>query len=118
MGREVKITDEDIMKSIATGKGYCVFFYKAGPKRDLPKAEEEKLQMEHLRHLFKLKKQGKLLINGPITDDPILKGVGIFNTVDKEEAKALLDEDPKVKNGWLIYEIHQWFGIPGDGLPI
>jgi uncharacterized protein YciI len=117
MEPDVKITDEEIMKKIATGKGYCVFFYKAGPNRDLPEAEEDKLQMEHLRHLFRLKAEGKLLVNGPVTDDPVLKGVGIFNTVDKEEVKAWLDEDPKVKAGWLVYEIHQWFGIPGDGLP-
>ncbi len=111
------VTNELIEKTVSTRRQYCVFFYKAGPNRSLPPDEENKLQKEHLRYLLGLKKQGKLLLNGPIMDDPMLKGMGIIDVADKEEARALLDGDPKVRFGWLVYEIHEWFGIPGDGLP-
>lgn len=117
MEQKAIITNELIQKTVATGRAYCAFFYKAGPHRDLPPAEEEQLQMEHLRYLFQLKAEGKLLINGPVTDDPVLKGIGIFNLTDKEAVKRILDGDPKVKVGWLVYEVHDWFGIPGDSLP-
>ena len=117
MERNSEITDEFVRKKIATGKQYCARLYKTGPNRNQPPAEAEQLQMEHLRYLFQLKAEGKLLINGPVVDDPELKGISIFNTTDKEEVKRLSDGDPAVKAGRLVYEIYLWFGIPGDCLP-
>jgi uncharacterized protein YciI len=73
--------------------------------------------MEHLRYLFQLRAEGKLVINGPVLDDAELKGISIFNTTDKEEVRRLSDGDPAVKAGRLVYEIYEWFGIPGDRLP-
>jgi len=72
--------------------------------------------MEYLRHLFSLRAEGKLLVNGPVMDDSDLRGIGIFNITDKEEVKKLLDADPAVKACRLRYEIHPWFRIPGDAL--
>ena len=116
MERKTEITDEFIQKMIASGKQYCVRLYKAGPNRNQPPAEAEQIQMEHLRYLLQLRAEGKLLINGPIIDDPELKGISIFNTTDKEEVKRLSDGDPAVKAGRLMYEIYHWFGLPGDCL--
>ena len=73
--------------------------------------------MEHLRYLLQLRAEGKLLVNGPVIEDPELKGVSIFNTTDREEVRRLSDADPAVKAGRLVYEIYDWFGLPGDGLP-
>jgi uncharacterized protein YciI len=117
MDEKVEITDGFIQKTIASGKQYCVRLYKAGPNRGQPPEEADKIQMEHLRYLFQLRAEGKILISGPIIDDPTLRGVGIFNTTDKEEVKRLSDGDPAVKAGVLIYEIYHWFGLPGDRLP-
>jgi hypothetical protein len=58
-----------------------------------------------------------LVINGPVLDDPELKGISIFDTTDEEEVRRLSEGDPAVKAGRLVYEIYEWFGIPGDGLP-
>jgi uncharacterized protein len=117
MERKAEITDEFIQKMIASGKQYCVRFYKAGPNRNQPSSEAEQIQREHLRYLLQLRAEGKLLINGPIIDAPELKGMSIFNTTDKEEVKRLSDGDPAVKAGRLVYEIYHWFGLPGDCLP-
>jgi uncharacterized protein YciI len=117
MEKKAEITDEFIQKRIATGKQYCVRLYKAGPNRNQPPEEAEKIQMEHLRYLWQLRAEGKLLISGPIMDDPELQGIGIFKTTDKEEVKRLCDGDPAVKAGRLVYEIYHWFGLPGDCLP-
>ena len=73
--------------------------------------------MEHLRHLFSLRAEGKLVINGPMMNDSELRGIGIFDINNREEVKKLLDANPAVKAGRLRYEIHPWFGIPGDALP-
>ena len=68
--------------------------------------------------MFQLRQEGKLVINGPIIDDPELKGLSIFNTTDKEQVKRLSEGDPAVRAGRLTYEIYTWFGIPGEGLPV
>src|SRR5512133_3106614 len=117
MEDKVEITDASIEKTIESGKQYCVRLFKAGLNRDQGPVEAEKIQMEHLRYLFQLRAEGKLLINGPILDDPVLKGISIFNTTDVEEVKKLSDGDPAVKAGRLVYEIYLWFGLPGDRLP-
>ena len=116
MDGKAEITDEFIQKRIAAGKQYCVRLYKAGPNRNQPPDEAENIQMEHLRYLWQLRAEGKLLISGPIMDDPELQGIGIFQTTDKEAVKTLCEGDPAVKAGRLVYEIYHWFGLPGDCL--
>lgn len=117
MKKKAEITDEFIQKKIASGKQYCVRLYKTGPNRNQPPGEAKKIQMEHLRYLMQLRAEGKLLISGPVIEDPELKGVGIFNTADIEEVKRLSDGDPAVREGRLVYEIYHWFGQTGDCLP-
>ncbi len=114
---EPEITDDFIQGKISSGKQYCLFLYLSGPNRNQSEAESEKLQQKHLRYLFKLRDDGILILNGPVTDETSLRGIGIFNCTDKEIAKRLLDADPAVKAGRLIYEVYSWFGLPSDKLP-
>jgi uncharacterized protein YciI len=117
MSKKAEITDEFIQKASDSGKQYCLRLYKAGPKRDQPPEEADRIQMEHLRYLFQLRAQGKIVINGPIIDDSGLSGMAIFNTTDNEEVKRLSDGDPAVKAGRVVYEVYHWYGLPGDCLP-
>lgn len=117
MKEKVEISDAYIQQTVASGKQYCARLFKAGPKRDQPPEEADKIQKEHLRYLIQLRAEGKLLINGPILDDAELKGLSIFNTTNIEEVKKLSDADPAVKAGRLVYEIYHWFGLPGDRIP-
>ncbi len=117
MEQQVEITDEFIRQRVASGKQYCARIFKAGPNRNQLSDEANQIQMEHLRYLFQLRAEGKLLINGPVIDDLELKGISIFNTTDMEEVKRLSEGDPAVKAGRLVYEIYHWFGIPGECLP-
>ncbi len=117
MKKKTILTDGCIQKTIASGKQYCVRLYKAGPNRNQPPDEADKIQMEHLRYLMQLRAEGKLLISGPVIEDPELKGVGIFNTTDIEEVKRLSDGDPAVRAGRLVFEVYHWYGMPGDSLP-
>jgi uncharacterized protein YciI len=112
------ITPEYIQEKVSKGRAYTIVFLKAGKKQHSsdPKQAEQK-QMEHLIYLFKLKEQEKLPLFGPFTKSGDLRGICIFNSDNAEEVKKLLDEEPLVKEGLLTYEIHPWFGIPGDKLP-
>jgi hypothetical protein len=52
----------------------------------------------------------------PVTDDGDVRGIGIFAT-SVEETRTLMDEDPSIKAGVLVYEVHSCRGFPGDSLP-
>ena len=111
-----EITDEFIRNKISSGKNYCLRLLKAGPNRDQTAEEAGRIQMEHLRYVMKLRNEGIILLNGPVIKEHELRSIAIFNTTDKENVKRLSDEDPAVKAARLVYEIYDWFGLPGDNL--
>lgn len=45
-----------------------------------------------------------------------LAGVAIM-TVPAEEAREVMDGDPRVPAGMIRYEVHPCHGFPGDALP-
>ena len=54
-----------------------------------------------------------------ITDEFIrqmISGIGIFYA-DLDKVKSIMDEDPAVKEGVFVYEIHACRSFPGDCLP-
>ena len=110
----ITISDEFMRQMLATTRKYCVVILKVGPKRN----EEgvEKIIWEHVRRNFALRSEGKLSIVCPISDGSDVTGVGIFNA-DIEEVKMIMDEDPGVKAGVIVYEIHASRSFPGDSLP-
>ena len=111
-----EITPEFIESEIAMGKKYTMVFLKKGPNRDHDEKTANEIQMAHLKHLFSLRQKGILLINGPILDDNEIRGVGIYNLVNKDEVLAIASADPAVKAGRLVVEVHEWFGQPGASL--
>lgn len=108
-----QLSVDDIRKKISKGKQYCLLIYKKGTNYQ---SANDELQMAHLKHLFKLREEGKLLLNGPVVDNSDIRGIGIFNTADIENVKLLVEADPAVQSGRLIFELFPWFGLPGDML--
>jgi hypothetical protein len=108
------ITDEFMRQMISSTKNYCIVILKAGPNRH--EDGVEKIIWEHGRQNFALRADGLLSIVCPISDGSNLSGVGIFNA-SAEETKKLMDEDPGVKTGVFVYEIHPCRSFPGDSLP-
>jgi uncharacterized protein YciI len=108
------ITNEFIMQSVSKGKKYTLVLLKAGKNRNQNPEETDKIQMEHLRYLFKLRAEKKLLLNGPLLNNDVIVGIGIYDSTDIEEVKRLTEGDPAFKAGRLDYEVYEWFGLPGD----
>jgi hypothetical protein len=108
------IADEFMREMIAKTKGYCVVILKAGPNRNMPGVE--KIVWEHARRNFALRADGVLSIVCPVADGSDVSGIGIFNA-DAEEVKKIMDEDPGVKEGVFVYEVHPCRSFPGDCLP-
>jgi hypothetical protein len=108
------ITDEYMKEMITKTREYTVVILKATQKRNEPGAE--KIIWEHGRRNFSLREEGKLPIACPINDGTEVKGIGIFTT-SVEETKRIMDEDPGIKAGIFIYEVHPCRSFPGAMLP-
>ena len=99
---------------MTTTRAYCIVILKAGPKHHEPGADA--IIWEHGRRNFALRAEGLLSIVCPVRDDSDVNGVGIFNA-SVEETKKIMDDDPGVKAGVFVYEIHASRSFPGDSLP-
>ncbi|MEX2080480.1 MAG: YciI family protein [Dehalococcoidia bacterium] len=118
MAERGEVTAEFVREQVARGRQYWLRFLWKGPRHGtLDEQAAGELQMAHLVYLFTLREQGKLVMNGPLTDDTDLRGVGVVTVESREEAEALGDNDPAVLAGVLRSEIRPWFSIPGDILP-
>jgi uncharacterized protein YciI len=114
MPDSLDMLDQQIQESIARGSGYTLVLLWAGPHRDHDEAEQERLQREHLRHLFTLRNEGRLLLNGPVVDDGDLAGICIYAGQDVDSVRALAEGDPSVRAGRLRVDARPWFGLAGD----
>jgi hypothetical protein len=109
------ITDEFMQQVLAKTKNYSIVILKAGPNKHQDGAE--KIIWEHGRRNFELRADGVLSIVCPVADGSDVSGIDIFNATI-EEVKKIMDEDPGVKAGVFIYEIHACRSFPGDSLPM
>jgi len=109
-----EITDEFMTQMLSRARDYSIVILKAGPNHSRPGAE--KIIWEHARRNFLLRARGLLPIVCPVTDRGDLAGIGIFNA-DVDLVKSIMDQDPAVKEGILVYEAHPCRSFPGDCLP-
>jgi uncharacterized protein YciI len=92
---------------------YFVVFLTAGPNRSQSEEEKAEIQKQHLAHLNNLYEMKKTSITGPFDDNDDILGMVIFNTATKEEAKKLAEQDPAVKAGRLLVEVHPFWSAKG-----
>ena len=108
------ITDEYMKQMMTTTKTYTAIILKKGPEFKMP--DSYPTIWEHGRRNFALRADGLLSIVCPINDGTEIAGIGIFNA-DEEETKKIMDGDPTIVAGILVYEIHPVRSFPGDSLP-
>ena len=91
---------------------YYMGFLKKGPNWNSPPpaAELQELGKAHIGHLVSMHKAGKLVLAGPFGDNGDIRGILIFKGTDSmDEMKALAEQDPMVKSGRMMVEIHPWY---------
>ena len=108
------ITDEFMREMLPKAKTYCLMILKNGPQRHQPGAD--KIIWEHGRRNFALRADGVMPIVCPVGDGSEVCGIGIFTT-GIDEARRIMDEDPGVKAGVFVYELHACRGFAGSRLP-
>ena len=94
-------------------KTYVMAFLKAGPNRNRPREEAQKLQAAHRANINRLAAEGKLVLAGPFADDGELRGIYVFDVTTTAEAEALTRTDPAIQAGQLVMELHPWHATAG-----
>jgi len=112
-----EVTDAVVMDAVGRQRWFWLLLLKSGPIRNQGQAEVDDIQAAHLRHLFTLRKRRQLVLFGPVRDAGALRGIGVLTVATREEAGALMADDPAVRAGRLRADVRPWFTMPGDRLP-
>lgn len=80
--------------------------YQPGPAFRVGKPLKEQPLKEHGQYMLDLYVQGVLLTAGGFGDDT--GGALVFSAADGAAAKAIVENDPAVRSGVFIYELHPW----------
>ncbi|MAT40120.1 MAG: hypothetical protein CL946_11010 [Ectothiorhodospiraceae bacterium] len=108
---------EEPVVDLSKMKVYYMGFLKRGPERSQDSTEAMKIQKQHLLHMQRLHKEGKLVMAGPFMDDGDIRGIVVYDVESLEEAVRLTEQDPAVKAGRLTVEVHPWWAERGSTLP-
>jgi hypothetical protein len=109
-----EISDDFMRGMLSRSLEYSLVILRDGPNRDAP--DRDRIVWEHGRRNFSLRADGDLAIVCPVRDGTDVCGVGIF-TGSQEETRRIMDEDPGVRAGVFVYELHSCRSLPGDALP-
>jgi uncharacterized protein YciI len=83
---------------------------KKGPKwTETQTPETQKILHQHLINVLALLDSGKAVVAGPFGDDTDLAGIFILRASSAQEAKTWVDNDPAVKAGLFVAEMHPWW---------
>lgn len=92
-------------------KSYVLVILKTGSNTTADKETTNRLFGGHMDNIGKLVSEGKLVVAGPLQkNDKNYRGIFILNVKTVEEAKALLETDPAVKEKLLEAELYGWYG--------
>lgn len=82
---------------------------KPGPKWFTNKGMSQEVQTAHVANVMALLDSGKAVIAGSLGNPKDIMGVYVFRAKDAAEAKAWAENDPAVKSGDLMAEMHPWW---------
>ncbi|HTL11618.1 MAG TPA: YciI family protein [Bdellovibrionota bacterium] len=80
---------------------YVILLEKV-PGRELTRATID----AHIAHLARLDDEKKLVLSGPFADHP--SGMVVVQAESKDEAVAIAEADPFVREGVRTYEVRTW----------
>jgi uncharacterized protein YciI len=86
--------------------------YRPGPSWLVGKPVSGQPLKEHGKYMLSLYVKGSMKLAGPLTDNA--GGAVVLAVADESEAKATVTEDPAVKVGIFMYEMHPWELKPWD----
>ncbi|MDQ1706967.1 MAG: hypothetical protein QOJ88_178 [Pyrinomonadaceae bacterium] len=81
---------------------------KRGPKYDAAGMSKE-LRSAHIANVMSLIESGKAVIAGPLGDQSDIAGIFVLRAQSAEEARTWAENDPAVKAGFFVAEMHPWW---------
>lgn len=81
---------------------------KHGPKYNAAGMPHD-LRTAHIANVMSLLDSGKAVIAGPLADDSDIAGIFILRAQSADEARTWVENDPAVKAGFFIAEMHPWW---------
>ena len=87
-------------------KATYLVLYRPGPAWLTGKSVMEQPLKDHGKYMLGLYIKGCMKLAGPLTDDA--GGAVLLEVSSETEAKAIVTNDPAVKSGVFIYEMHPW----------
>ena len=94
-------------------KPYFFVLLKKGPNRNQDSVTAAQIQKGHMDNINRLAASGKLNVAGPFLDEGDMRGIYVFDCSSEDSVKAMIEGDPAIKAGRLIYEIHPWMTQKG-----
>lgn len=91
-----------------------LLIYRPGPAWPQGKNVSELPLKEHRNYMLSLYKKGVMKLAGPLTDNA--GGAAVLEVSGESEAKAIAAEDPAVRAGIFVYELHPWAPVPWEKL--
>jgi len=92
-------------------KSYILVILKTGTNKTEDKNVLDSLFTGHMENIGRLAANGKLIVAGPLgKNEKTYRGIFILNTKSIEEANALLETDPAIKEKVLEAELFKWYG--------
>ena len=93
-------------------KSYFLVILKSGANTSTDKEFINESFSGHMANINRLVEEGKLIVAGPLgKNEQNYRGIFILNNLNSiEEATAVLQTDPAIKNGLLDFEIYNWYG--------
>lgn len=98
-------TEKANPQETATKATYLVL-YRPGPAWLTGKSVMEQPLKEHGKYMLSLYVKGSMKLAGPLTDNT--GGAVLLEVSNEAEAKAIVTNDPAVKSGVFVYEMHPW----------
>lgn len=92
-------------------KGYILVMLKTGTNQTTDKTFINNSFRGHLDNINRLVDDGKLIVAGPLgKNDKTYRGIFVLDVKTIEEAEALLQSDPAIKEDLLDFELYKWYG--------
>lgn len=92
-------------------KSYILVILKTGTNKTEDRNVLDSLFKGHMENIGRLAANGKLIVAGPLgKNEKTYRGIFILNTKSIEEANALLETDPAIKEKVLEAELYKWYG--------
>ena len=87
-------------------KATYLVLYRPGPAWLTGKSVMEQPLKDHGKYMLSLYIKGSMKLAGPLTDNA--GGAVLLEVSNEAEAKAIVANDPAVKSGVFVYEMHPW----------